>query len=181
MQHRTWIARGAVACVVAGGALAGCGGAAKPAATVDAPIAPAPQPAPRDEPRHEAVGLRDLGSLDAGRAADSAKADASRARGRNAGRLPPEAIQAVMRKNFGSFRTCYENGLRTSPNLQGRVNVRFVIDVDGDVSSAADEKSELVDPAIVKCVVAAVGKLQFPKPEGGLVTVVYPIVFNPGD
>jgi hypothetical protein len=43
------------------------------------------------------------------------------------------------------------------------------------------EKSDLPDAAVVKCVVDGFRKLQFPKPEGGIVTVVYPIVFNPED
>ena len=44
------------------------------------------------------------------------------------GRLPPEVIQRIVRQNFGRFRLCYENGLRTNPNLSGRVAVKFVID-----------------------------------------------------
>ena len=51
------------------------------------------------------------------------------------GRLPPEVIQRIVRQNFGRFRLCYENGLRTNPNLQGRVAVKFVIDRDGAVSN----------------------------------------------
>jgi hypothetical protein len=30
-------------------------------------------------------------------------------------------------------------------------------------------------------VVRGFGNLSFPQPEGGMVTVVYPIMFNPGD
>jgi hypothetical protein len=37
------------------------------------------------------------------------------------------------------------------------------------------------DDIAVDCVVGEFGKLQFPAPEGGMVTVVYPIMFNPGD
>src|SRR6185312_13816821 len=43
------------------------------------------------------------------------------------GRLPPEAIQRVIRQNFGRMRLCYETGLRADPGLAGRVQVRFVI------------------------------------------------------
>ena len=34
------------------------------------------------------------------------------------GRLPPEVIQRIVRQNFGRFRLCYENGLRSNPNLR---------------------------------------------------------------
>jgi hypothetical protein len=97
------------------------------------------------------------------------------------GRLPPEVIQRIVRQNFGRFRLCYENGLRTNPNLQGRVAVKFVIDRSGAVSTAQDGGSDLPDQGVVSCVVRGFGNLSFPQPEGGIVTVVYPIIFNPGD
>jgi hypothetical protein len=37
------------------------------------------------------------------------------------------------------------------------------------------------DQAVVGCVVRGFGNLSFPQPEGGIVTVVYPLIFNPGD
>ncbi len=97
------------------------------------------------------------------------------------GRLPPEVIQRIVRQNFGRFRVCYESGLRNNPTLQGRVAVRFVIDRNGGVSMTADGGSDLPDPGVRSCVVRAFGSLSFPQPEGGVVTVVYPIVFSPGD
>jgi hypothetical protein len=95
------------------------------------------------------------------------------------GRLPPETIQRIVRQNFGRFRACYEDGLRASPNLAGRVTVRFVIGRDGAVSSAADGGSDL-SPGVNSCVVRAFYGLSFPQPEGGVVTVTYPISFSPG-
>jgi len=95
------------------------------------------------------------------------------------GRLPPEVIQRIVRQNFGRFRLCYENGLRTSPSLQGRVAVRFVIGRDGSVTRAEDGGSDLPDPRVVRCVTSAFTALSFPQPEGGVVTVVYPILFAP--
>ena len=97
------------------------------------------------------------------------------------GRLPPEVIQRIVRQNFGRFRLCYENGMRNNPNLQGRVSVKFVIDRSGAVGMTADGGSDLPDQGVVQCVVRGFGNLSFPQPEGGMVTVVYPIIFNPGD
>lgn len=96
------------------------------------------------------------------------------------GRLPPEVIQRIVRQNYGRFRLCYENGLRNNPNLQGRVAVRFVIGRDGSVSNVANGGSDLPDPSVVQCVIRAYYGLSFPQPEGGIVTVVYPIMFSPG-
>jgi pSer/pThr/pTyr-binding forkhead associated (FHA) protein len=96
------------------------------------------------------------------------------------GRLPPEVIQRIVRQNFGRFRLCYENGLRNNPNLTGRVAVRFVIGRDGSVGSVANGGSDLPDGGVVSCVVSAFYGLSFPQPEGGIVTVTYPIMFAPG-
>lgn len=96
------------------------------------------------------------------------------------GRLPPEVIQRIVRQNFGLFRECYEQGLGRDANLQGRVQVRFVIGRDGKVSSVSDGGSDIPDLAVRDCVIQAFKALQFPPPEGGIVTVVYPILLAPG-
>jgi hypothetical protein len=94
------------------------------------------------------------------------------------GRLPPEVISRIVRQNSGRFRLCYDNGLRTDPNHQGRVAVKFVIDRSGAVASAGDGGSDLPNAGVVSCVVRAFSNLSFPEPEGGIVTVVYPIIFT---
>ncbi|MEJ7728161.1 MAG: AgmX/PglI C-terminal domain-containing protein [Polyangiaceae bacterium] len=86
-----------------------------------------------------------------------------------------------MRQNFGRFRLCYENGLRNNPNLQGKVAVRFEIDGNGVVGQAGNAGSDLPDGAVVTCVTRAFSGLSFPPPEGGKVSVVYPVMFSPGD
>jgi hypothetical protein len=96
------------------------------------------------------------------------------------GRLPPEVIQRIVRQNYGRFRMCYEQGLAGNPSLQGRVAVRFVIGRDGSVSNVSNGGSDIPEPNVVKCVVRAFYGLSFPQPEGGIVTVAYPIMFSPG-
>ncbi|APR78881.1 Hypothetical protein A7982_04228 [Minicystis rosea] len=96
------------------------------------------------------------------------------------GRLAPEIIQRVVRENFGRFRLCYENNLRNSPNLQGRVAVRFVIEVNGKVRKSENAGSDMPDSETVACVVKAFRELTFPPPDGGTVTVTYPVMFAPG-
>jgi hypothetical protein len=97
------------------------------------------------------------------------------------GRLAPEAILRILRAERGRFRLCFERSLRTSPNLQERVEVRFVIDVNGGVESAAGTGSGGVQEEVAACVAEAFRALKFPPPEGGKVRVVYPILFSPGD
>jgi hypothetical protein len=96
------------------------------------------------------------------------------------GRLAPEAIQLIVRLNFARFRDCYEAGLRRNANLSGRVSTKFVIERDGRISSVADEHSTLPDPEVIRCIDAGFVDLHFGPPHGGITTVVYPIMFNPG-
>jgi len=97
------------------------------------------------------------------------------------GRLPPEVIQRIVRQNFGRFKLCYTEGLRNNPSLQGRVAVKFVIGRDGSVQTSADGGSDIPDSNVTQCVIRGFGNLSFPQPEGGIVTVVYPLIFSPGD
>jgi len=102
--------------------------------------------------------------------------------GGDKGRLAPEIIQRIVRAHFDAFRDCYKAGVRRrNKTLEGMVTVRFVIDRTGAVTDAHDEGSTLPDAEAVQCVVRGFGKLWFPAPDGGPVTVVYPIQFNPWD
>ncbi len=65
--------------------------------------------------------------------------------------------------------------------MNARVAIKFVIDRSGAVTTAQDGGSDLPDTAVVSCVTRGFTNLSFPQPEGGIVTVVYPIIFNPGD
>jgi tetratricopeptide (TPR) repeat protein len=96
------------------------------------------------------------------------------------GRLPAEVVQRIVRQNFGRFRMCYEQGLGADPALAGRVSVRFVIGRDGSVTAVADGGSDLPSESTRSCVRSAFEGLSFPQPEGGIVTVVFPIQFAPG-
>jgi hypothetical protein len=96
------------------------------------------------------------------------------------GRLPAEVIQRIVRQNFGRFRMCYQQGLTKNPTLQGRVESRFVIDRTGAVTQVMNGASDLPDAAVNSCVLSAFYGLSFPAPDGGIVTVTYPIMFAPG-
>lgn len=97
------------------------------------------------------------------------------------GRLPPEVIQRLVRQNFGRFRLCYEALLNTNADATGRVSVKFVIDKTGAVSTSQDGGSDIGDATMISCVVGGFGGIQFPPPEGGIVTVSYPLIFAPGE
>jgi hypothetical protein len=100
--------------------------------------------------------------------------------GSRSGTLPPLVIRQVVRASYGVFRGCYERGLVTNPNLEGRVTVRFVIQVDGSVGDVTNGGSDLPNDEVVQCVLQGFVGLRFPAPRGGIVTVQYPIMLQPG-
>jgi TonB family protein len=173
--HRPWPRAAQVALVtVAVAGFAACSSAAPTTL---------PQPADGTHPAAAGKGLDEYGyQYDDDPMNHAAKAEPPPASTRNAdGRLAPELIQGVVRRSFGAFRSCYEAGAKAAPGLEGTVTVSFHINPDGTVSSADGAQSTLPDANVVRCVVAGFQRLTFPPPEGSYVTVVYPIVFSPGN
>jgi hypothetical protein len=95
------------------------------------------------------------------------------------GPLAPEVIQRVFREQYQRFHACYDDGLKRNPKLEGRVVPKFVIERDGSVRDVTMAASTLPD-AMVQCLQHACETLRFPPPDGGIVTVVYPMAFSPG-
>lgn len=92
------------------------------------------------------------------------------------GRLPVEVVERVVHEHFGEIQLCHEKALKNVSKHSGSVSVLFVIGDDGKVTSAKDDGSDLLDPAIVSCIVEEFSKLTFPPPQSGNVTVHYAIV-----
>lgn len=94
------------------------------------------------------------------------------------GSLPKDMIRRVIRAHEGHIRACYEQALQHDPSLAGRLDVSFVVDAAGHVSSAQEAKSTLADPNVGACVVALIRTLHFPAPSSGVVRVHYPFIFQ---
>jgi hypothetical protein len=105
------------------------------------------------------------------------------------GRLPWEVVRRIVRKSYGDLRTCYEAGLVKSPSLKGHLTMKLVIDIapgppaelrSGVLTEAVKTDSDLPDAAMVDCVVGVFRRMEFPEPESGSVTVLFPLSFAPG-
>jgi len=113
-------------------------------------------------------------------AASSAAADADAGAAHEAGRLPAELIRDIVRKKYDDFRTCYEVALGRNPALVGIVSVHFVIRRDGKVEGARVFRNELADCQLTACIRDGFTQIEFPPPDGGIVTVSYPVSLQPG-
>jgi len=95
------------------------------------------------------------------------------------GSLDKDIIRRVVKSHVGAVKACYEKRLLDVPTLAGKVNVSFIIGVDGSVTSAKVKDSTTGDSALDACVLKQVKAWTFPKPVGGgVVAVTYPFVFT---
>lgn len=95
------------------------------------------------------------------------------------GRLAPEEIQKVVRANFGAIRVCYEELLKTDPKAAGKISMKFEIKTDGMPDKVAKDSATITDEKMIQCVTKVFEGLKYPEPQGGIVTVIYPIEFSP--
>jgi hypothetical protein len=93
--------------------------------------------------------------------------------------LDRDAIAAVINKNLGQVRFCYEQGLQGDPNLNGRVAVDFTIGGNGIVKAASIGSSTMASKIVEDCIAMRLKSWKFPLPQGGVdVKVSYPFVLR---
>ena len=95
------------------------------------------------------------------------------------GGLDPNEIAAVIQRHESEIRACYEKGLQTKPNLNGRLAMKFLIGANGRVTTASINNSSLKHPGVENCIQSRLVSWLFPRPEGGVtVKVNYPFVLR---
>lgn len=95
------------------------------------------------------------------------------------GGLDRDAIAAVINRNLGQIRFCYEQGLQGTPSLAGRVAVDFTIGGTGLVKAASVANSSLGSKVVEDCIVLRLKSWKFPLPQNGVdVKVSYPFVLR---
>ena len=90
-------------------------------------------------------------------------------------RLPPETIREVVRSSYGAFTQCYEQLGHPLPSTHA--TLRFTIGLEGRVTEGSVE-AEI--STLGSCLDRAMRAFVFPAPKGGVVTVSYPLMFEPG-
>jgi hypothetical protein len=94
------------------------------------------------------------------------------------GDLDKALIRKVVRAAQATLLACYTTALVDRPELQGTVNVQFIIDNAGTPRAA---NGVGVAPVLATCVADAIGRMTFPQPKGGgIVQVNYPFTFHHG-
>lgn len=95
------------------------------------------------------------------------------------GGLDKEAIARVIRSQLGQIRYCYERQLSASPDLYGKILVKFTIGAAGAVVAQAIGNTSLNNAMVEGCILRRIAEWQFPLPRGGTnVLVTYPFLFK---
>lgn len=95
------------------------------------------------------------------------------------GGLDREVIAQVIRTQLGQILYCYERQLSASPDLFGKVAVKFTINGTGKVESQAIGDTTLKNATVEGCILNKVASWKFPTPNGGTkVMVTYPFLFK---
>jgi len=95
------------------------------------------------------------------------------------GGLDREVIAAYIRSRLGEILYCYERQLSATPDLYGKVGVRFTIMGDGAVQAQRVGETTLKSPPVEGCILQKISRWKFPVPEGGTkVLVTYPFLFK---
>lgn len=83
-------------------------------------------------------------------------------------------IQSTMGKYMGRIRLCFAQ----SPDSEGVVKIRFVIDPTGIVSDVRVAKTTLNNAAVEDCLRRRVSLMRFPKFQGAPKTIVFPFTYK---
>jgi hypothetical protein len=97
------------------------------------------------------------------------------------GSIDKELIRRVIQEHAAQIRYCYEQQLVINPKLQGKVSIKWIINAEGQASSAQVEGSAttLDDPKVHACMMSKITSWQFPKPKGGGIAVItYPWILR---
>lgn len=93
--------------------------------------------------------------------------------------LTQDAIRRVVNRNKGTIEQCYNNELKRTPNLRGRLVVEVTINKSGTVGGAQLVSATLSSAPVQQCVLRAVRSWMFSPAPGEEVIFSYPFIFEP--
>ena len=95
------------------------------------------------------------------------------------GGLDREVIAQYIKTQLGQILYCYERQLSASPELYGKIAVKFTIAGTGQVETQSINDTTLKNHSVENCILNKVSKWKFPEPRGGTkVLVTYPFLFK---
>ncbi len=91
------------------------------------------------------------------------------------------ALLSVLRHYAPGVRYCYDNELKRSPGLEGKLVLRIAVTAEGRTTAVKVLEDSLGSEAVRDCVLAQVADWRFPAVASGQVTFKAPFVFTSAD
>lgn len=82
-----------------------------------------------------------------------------------------------VRRRAAALRACYETHLLAQPSLQGKITARWTISTEGQVRNETVVRSTMANQQVTDCVMRAIRRIRFKKPEAGICVIQWPFVF----
>lgn len=85
------------------------------------------------------------------------------------GSIDQDALEAALQAHRDEFRYCYEHELNIGhPDLAGKIMTVFTIGSSGRASQMSVVSSSIGSTSVERCVLGVIGRIQFPRPGGGV-------------
>ncbi|MSP92255.1 MAG: AgmX/PglI C-terminal domain-containing protein [Myxococcales bacterium] len=102
------------------------------------------------------------------------------AQGESTGGCDKGDIAKNVRARASALRACYEVQLLTKPDLSGKLTMQWTITGEGTVANAKLVNDTMSNDQVSDCVMRAIQRIRFLKPEAGICVIQWPFVFSPG-
>lgn len=90
-----------------------------------------------------------------------------------------ESLLSVVRRYAPGIQFCYDNELKKTPNLRGKIVVAITVLANGEVSDATVVENSLGSKSVTDCVLAQIRGWHFPAIPFGVTSFRAPFVFTP--
>ncbi|MEM8607204.1 MAG: AgmX/PglI C-terminal domain-containing protein [Myxococcota bacterium] len=98
------------------------------------------------------------------------------------GNLDAFVVRSKIKRDLPKINRCYESALRSEPQLEGKVSVRFAVVRAGTVHGVQVVENTTGSKSVERCVARVVGTLRFPsRRRGSSMRFTFPFVFAPQD
>ena len=107
-------------------------------------------------------------------------ADTAHAGSGSRANLDAFVVRSKIKRDLPKINRCYESALRSEPELEGKVSVRFAVLRAGTVRGVQVVENTTGSQSVERCVARVVGTLRFPSRRyGHSMRFTFPFVFAP--
>jgi hypothetical protein len=89
-----------------------------------------------------------------------------------------KAVRSALKSNLGAMTECYRRRLKFAPAMEGKISMRWVIDLAGQVKGTLVLEDTVEDDVLVQCVDNVIHGINFPLPNMGFGQIEWEFEFK---